>query len=40
MLKELLEKGYLTSDTQKSAVRLRFNTHFTSWLFPELIPEV
>ena len=40
MLKELLEKGYLTSDTQKSAVRLRFNTHFASWLFPELIPEV
>lgn len=39
MLKELLEKGYLTSDTQKSAVRLRFNTHFASWLFPELIPE-
>jgi len=39
-LKELLEKGYLTSDTPKSAVRLRFNTHFASWLFPELIPEV
>lgn len=40
MLKELLEKGYLASDTPKSAVRLRFNTHFASWLFPELIPEV
>ena len=39
-LKELLEKGYLSSDTPKSAVRLRFNTHFASWLFPELIPEV
>lgn len=39
MLKELLEKGYLASDTPKSAVRLRFNTHFASWLFPELIPE-
>jgi Fic family protein len=38
-LKELLEKGYLSSDTPKSAVRLRFNTHFASWLFPELIPE-
>jgi len=39
-LKELLEKGYLTSDTQKGAVRLRFNTHIASWLFPELIPAV
>lgn len=39
-IKELLEKGYLTSDTPKGAVRLRFNTHFASWLFPELIPEI
>lgn len=38
-LKELLEKGYLSSDTPKSAVRLRFNAHFASWLFPELIPD-
>lgn len=39
MLKELLGKGYLSANTPKGAVRLRFNTHFASWLFPELIPE-
>ncbi len=39
MIKELLEKGYLKTDTQKGPVRLHLNTHFASWLFPELIPE-
>ena len=39
VLKELLTKGYLVSDTQKGPVRLKFNTHFMAWLFPELVPE-
>lgn len=39
VLKELLTKGYLTSDTQKGPVRLKFNAHFMAWLFPELVPE-
>lgn len=38
-LRMTLTKGYLVSDTQKGPVRLKFNTHFMAWLFPELVPE-
>ena len=37
--KELIEMDFLTSDTPKSAVRLKFNAHFASYIFPGLIPQ-
>ena len=38
MLKELLEKGYLESSTQKGPVRLKLNAHYAGFLFPKLVP--
>ncbi len=40
LIKELIELDYIESDTPKSAIRLKFNAHFASYIFPELIPQM
>ncbi|UPT76691.1 hypothetical protein MN086_06440 [Sulfurovum sp. XGS-02] len=37
LIKKLTEMDLITSDTPKSPIRLKFNMHFTSHLFPELV---
>lgn len=39
LIKELTQQDFLESDTPKSAIRLKFNAHFASYIFPELIPQ-
>ena len=39
LIKELIQMDFLESDTPKSAIRLNFNAHFASYIFPELIPQ-
>ena len=39
LIKELTQMDFLESDTPKSAIRLKFNAHFASYIFPELIPQ-
>ena len=39
LIKELTQLDFLESDTPKSAIRLKFNAHFASYIFPELIPQ-
>jgi len=39
LIKELIQMDFLESDTPKSAIRLKFNAHFASYIFPELIPQ-
>jgi Fic family protein len=38
LIKELIQMDFLESDTPKGAIRLKFNSHFASYIFPELIP--
>ncbi|MEA3419757.1 MAG: Fic family protein [Campylobacterota bacterium] len=37
LIKNLLEMDFLESDTPKGAIRLKFNAHFASEIFPDLI---
>jgi Fic family protein len=37
LIKKLLERDFLDSDTPKGDIRLKFNTHFASAIFPDLI---
>lgn len=39
LIKTLIQKQYIESDTPKSAIRLKFNTAFASYLMPNLIPK-
>lgn len=39
VIKTLIERGYIESDTPKGAIRIRFNTTFASYLMPNLIPD-
>jgi Fic family protein len=39
LIKELIQRDFLESDTPKSAIRLKFNAHFASYIFPDLIPQ-
>ena len=39
LIKALIQMDFLESDTPKSAIRLKFNAHFASYIFPELIPQ-
>jgi Fic family protein len=39
LIKELIQMDFLESDTPKSAIRLKFNAHFASYIFPDLIPQ-
>jgi len=38
LIRELIKMDYIESDTPKSPIRLKFNAHFASYIFPELIP--
>ena len=38
LVTELLHRYYLASDGPRKPIRLNFNAHFASYLFPELIP--
>ena len=38
LIKKLTEMDFLESDTPKGPVRLKFNAHFASYIFPDLIP--
>ena len=38
LIKKLVQMDFLESNTPKSAIRLKFNAHFASYIFPELIP--
>ena len=39
LIKELIQRDFLDSTTPKSPIRLKLNTYFASYLFPELIPQ-
>lgn len=39
IIKALIERGYIESDTPKGAIRIRFNATFASYLMPNLIPD-
>jgi Fic family protein len=39
LIKELIQKDFLESNTPKSPIKLKFNAHFASYLFPELVPQ-
>ena len=39
LITALTQMDFLESDTPKSAIRLKFNAHFSSYIFPELIPQ-
>ena len=39
LIKTLSQMDYLESDTPKSAIRLKFNAEFASYLMPDLIPN-
>lgn len=40
LIKELIEREYIKSDTPRGNIRIKFNTYFAMKIFPELIPEV
>jgi Fic family protein len=37
LIKKLMEMDFLESDSPKGAIRMKFNTHFASIIFPDLI---
>lgn len=39
VIKELLARGYLVSDTAKGAIRLKIGSRLANYLFPELVPD-
>ena len=39
LIKVLTEMDFLVSDTPKGDIRIKFNAHFASYIFPELIPQ-
>ena len=39
LIKTLIQREYIESDTPKSAIRLKFNTVFASYVMPNLIPN-
>ncbi len=39
LIKDLSQRDFLESSTPKSPIRLKFNAHFASYLFPELVPQ-
>jgi Fic family protein len=39
LIKTLVDRDYIESDTPKSAIRIKFNAKFASYLMPNLIPE-
>lgn len=40
LIKELIGREYIKSDTPRGNIRIKFNTYFAMKIFPELIPEV
>lgn len=39
LIKKLIELEYIESDSPKGTIRLKFNSYFSSKIFPDLIPE-
>jgi Fic family protein len=39
VVSELTKRGFVTSDTEKSPIRIRFDSTLATYLFPELVPE-
>jgi len=39
LIKDLIDIDYLKSDTPRGKIRINFNAHFATQLFPELIPS-
>ena len=39
LTKQLIERGFVVSDTPRGAIRLKINASMASFLFPELVPE-
>ncbi len=37
LIRELIDLGFLESDTPKGAIRIKFNAHFASEIFPDLM---
>jgi len=40
LIKELLKRNYIQSDTPRGDIRIKFNAHFAMKIFPELIPDI
>jgi Fic family protein len=40
LMKELLEKNYIQSDSPRGDIRIKFNAHFAMKIFPELMPDI
>ena len=39
LIRELLKRGFIQSDTPKCEIRIKFSAKFAMRLFPDLIPE-
>ena len=39
LIRELLKRGFIQSDTPKGEIRIKFSAKFAMRLFPDLIPE-
>ncbi|MEA3354817.1 MAG: hypothetical protein U9Q33_13475 [Campylobacterota bacterium] len=39
LIKDLIQRDFIYSDTPKSAIKLNINSHFGSYIIPELLPS-
>lgn len=40
LVKDLIQRDYIQSDTPRGDIRIKFNAHFAMKIFPELIPDM
>jgi Fic family protein len=40
LIRELIERDYIQSDTPRGDIRIKFNAHFAMKIFPDLIPDI
>lgn len=40
LIKELIQRDYIQSDTVRGDIRIKFNAHFSMKIFPELMPDI
>jgi Fic family protein len=40
LIKELIQRDYIQSDTARGDIRIKFNAHFSMKIFPELMPDI
>ena len=40
LIKELIQRDYIQSDSARGDIRIKFNAHFSMKIFPELMPDI